>query len=238
MALYHFAGLVVEMDPQHPTLLKQASPYLTQERNVRPDITIQPEKGYIDAIRKAAPHFSPDMAEYCRFGTLFYRALLYFDGMMLHASAVVLDGRAYLFSAPSGTGKSTHTSGWIKRFGARSFILNDDKPAIRFQNGVLYAYGTPFSGKSDLSRNAVAPVAGICMLERGEQNWIRRLTAEEALPFLYEQTIRRLTREEGTHMLETLIRVASSTPLWRMSCDVSDEAVDLSYRAMSGVETV
>ncbi len=238
MALYRFAGLVVEMSPQYPTLLKQASPYILQAQDAKPNITIRPDEGYIESIIQAAPYFSADMAEYCRFGTLFYRALLAFDGMMLHSSAVVLDQKAYLFSAPSGTGKSTHTSGWIRRFGNRSFILNDDKPAIRFHNGVLYAYGTPFSGKSDLSRNAMAPVAGICMLERGNHNQIKRISAEQALTLIYEQTIRRLTRDEGTRMLETLVKVVCSTPLWKMRCNVSAEAVDLSYRAMSGAATV
>ena len=73
--------------------------------------------------------------------------------MLLHSSAVVVDGYAYLFSADSGTGKSTHTGLWKQHFGDRAYIINDDKPAIRKVDGEWYVFGTPWSGKTDTSVN-------------------------------------------------------------------------------------
>ena len=86
---------------------------------------------------------------------------------MLHASAVVVDGDAYLFSAPCGTGKSTHASLWLKYLKHKNpYILNDDKPAIRIVNDNIYVYGTPFSGKTDKNKNEKANLKGIAFLEQ------------------------------------------------------------------------
>ena len=174
MAIYELAGLLVEMDPQYPTMQTNSAPYRSAAQG-EPDIRIRPGPSYIAEMQALNPALTPDQCEYYRFASLFYRGLLRFQGMMLHASAVVLDGRAYLFSAPPGTGKSTHTAGWLSRFRDRAYILNDDKPALRFQGDRLLACGTPFSGAVNLSRNTSAPVAGICMLERGEENRIAPL---------------------------------------------------------------
>ena len=231
MPLYQIADLLVQMDPKYPTLTGRAAQYLT-ERTDAPDFIIKPAPGYIAQMQESAPHLTPDQCEYIRFGTLFYMYLLRHEGMMLHASAVVVDGRAYLFSASSGTGKSTHTSAWLELFGSRAYILNDDKPALRFRDGVLCACGTPFSGKDDISRNVSVPVAGICMLGRGEENQIAPLPVNEALPLLYEQTQRYLLPKDGARMLELLTRVVTAVPLWRLRCTIGTDAARVAYEAM------
>ena len=111
-----------------------------------------------------------------------------FDGFLLHASAVEYNGVAVAFSAPSGTGKSTHSSYWRNKLGAR--IINDDKPALRRIHGTVCACGTPFSGKCDLSRNVCVPLRAIVFLARAENVCVRRLSTEEALYRILSQTIR------------------------------------------------
>ena len=92
-----------------------------------------------------------------------------YNGCVLHSSSVVIDNEAYLFSAPSGTGKSTHASLWVKYLTEKEpYILNDDNPAIRIINGNIYAYGTPFSGKHDISVNQKAKLQGICFLKQSK----------------------------------------------------------------------
>ena len=84
---------------------------------------------------------------------------------MVHASAVEVDGKAYLFSADSGTGKLTHTKQWQNYFGKeRALIINDDKPAIRKDKNGWAAYGTPFSGKTDenLNRQSYSSKGSVC----------------------------------------------------------------------------
>lgn len=89
------------------------------------------------------PEMNRDDWYYMLTGSDFYTQLLKFRGILLHSSCVVVDGAAYAFSADSGTGKSTHTALWLKHFGNRAYMLNDDKPAIRLVGDRVYACGTP-----------------------------------------------------------------------------------------------
>ena len=95
----------------------------------------------------------------------FYHQMLKFGGFYLHSSAVVRDGKAYLFSGQSGMGKSTHTRLWQEVFGGDTRVINDDKPALRCIDGIWYAYGTPFCGKDGININERVPLAGICFLK-------------------------------------------------------------------------
>ena len=151
-------------------------------------------------------------------------------------SAVVMDGRAYLFSADSGTGKSTHTALYRRYFGDdRVRILNDDKPAIRLEDGVFYAYGTPWSGKTDLNLNLRVPLGGICLLERGQNNEIAPMPARKALFRLLQQTRRFEDKTKMDKVLYLLDRLLQTTPIWVMKCNMDPDAARVSYEAMSGV---
>ena len=130
----------------------------------RPDITLDGTKEDYEKLRKQYPHLSIEECEYSCAGAEFYMKLLKHQGFMIHASAVEKEGKAYLFSAPSGTGKSTHAQLWRQTFkGEPIRIINDDKPAVCLQNGVFYACGTPFSGKTDKNENRKAPIQGLCI---------------------------------------------------------------------------
>ena len=221
------------MEPEHPTLLTQAESYRTEGGDGGADIVIRQPDGYIQKMQAANPALTPDLCEYIRFGSCFYRSLLRFEGMMLHASAVAVDGRAYLFTAPSGTGKSTHTAQWLQLFQGRAAIINDDKPALRWIGGQLCACGTPFSGKTAQSRNICLPAAGICILERGQANRIQAVTARQAIPVLYEQTIHTLRAQDMERLLAMLQSAAEAVPLYRMQCTIGVEAAQTAYAAMS-----
>jgi hypothetical protein len=233
MAFYRFAGLTIDMEPKHPTLIKQSEPYRMATHGKKADILIRQPEGYIQQMQAANPVLTPDQCEYIRFSTCFYRSLLCFDGMMLHSSAVAVDDRAYLFTAPSGTGKSTHTSQWLQLFQNRALIINDDKPALRWIDKQLCACGTPFSGKTAQSRNVCIPVAGICILERGKTNQIKSITAKQAIPILYEQTIHSLRAQKMEQLLAMLQSVVEAIPLYRMRCTIGVEAARTAYEGMS-----
>jgi serine kinase of HPr protein (carbohydrate metabolism regulator) len=166
-------------------------------------------------------------------GTQFYRALLDFDGMMLHASAVALDGKAYLFSGQSGIGKSTHTGLWQKTFGDGVKLFNDDKPALRRIDGKWYAYGTPWSGKHGININMKVPIAGICFLKRGDKNEIRRLSPVEALPQVLAQTLRKFKDAERLSlMLGHVDKLVKEVPIYELRNLPEPEAARLSYETM------
>ena len=109
---YSFAGLTVDMEPKFEMLGSRAEKYRSGE--VEADITIRiPDKVFSDFCEEN-PHLTPAECEYLIAGSAFYHHLVDFGGIMLHSSAVAYKGEAYLFSANSGTGKSTHTSLWLK----------------------------------------------------------------------------------------------------------------------------
>lgn len=227
---YKITGLTVEMDSFGRTIT-QAEPYLTEPE--KPDIVISSD--WL-SLQKDQPHLTKDECEYIATGANFYNQLLDFDGMLLHASAVILDGWAYLFSAPSGTGKSTHTTLWREVFGEdRALILNDDKPALRFEEGRFYAYGTPWSGKTDMNINRRVPLAGICMLGRGECNEIEPFAGVQALHALLEQTVRPRDAVKTVKLLGLLDKLFAQVPVWKMKCNMDPEAARVSYQAMSAV---
>ena len=230
MACYKITGLTVEMDTFGRTLV-QAEPYRSHEQGPA-DIVIRSDWRSLQARQ---PHLDDESCEYMMTGDSFYRQLLSFNGMLLHASAVVMDGRAYLFSAPCGTGKSTHTALWCRVFGPdRARILNDDKPAIRLEDGQFYAYGTPWSGKTDQNLNLRVPVAGICLLGRGQENQIVPYTGAPAIYDILSQTIRPKDHTLIGNLLTLLDKLLRCVPVWKLQCNMDPEAAIISYSAMSG----
>lgn len=226
MALYSIADLCVEMDVSGRTRL-QALPYEVGQGT--PDITLRYD---MDKMLELNPHIqSRDMMEYMATGSLFARKLLNHGGFQLHASSVILKDRAYLFSAPSGTGKSTHTEKWVRLFGAR--YLNDDKPALRLTENGWVAYGTPWSGKHDLSRPEKAPLGAVAFLRRGQENRIERLTPQAATPYFISQLLREITADQMGCQLDLLNQLLEKVPVYLLTCRNDDEAA---YRARNAME--
>ena len=231
MEYYKIAGLTVAMDTFGSTL-KQAQPYRCEPAE-QPDVVIEAMwETYKEKLLEKYPNITADVGEYLYSGAKFYKELLTFDGMMLHSSAVVVDGKAYLFSADPGTGKSTHTKLWLEKFGERAYILNDDKPALRLENGRWMAYGTPWSGKHDISVNTGVPLAGIAMIERGETNEIDPHGGTTALRELLAQINRPKGAEYRVKLLELLDKLITQVPIWKLHCNMTPEAADVAYAAM------
>ena len=225
---YRIAGLLVQMETFGRTL-EQAAVYMTEAG--KPDIVIS---SHPEVFSETQPHLSLDDCEYLCTGASFYKQLLKFDGMLIHASAVVKDGFAYLFSAPCGTGKSTHTELWRETFGdEKVLMLNDDKPALRREDGKWYAYGTPWSGKTAQNTNIRVPLGGVCVLQRGETNVIEPFAGAKAAFALLEQTVRPPDGKSRALLLELLDDMMAKTPIWKLSCTPTKEAALVSHRAMS-----
>lgn len=229
--IYNICGLAVECDFRFLTMTARAEKYLS---GGAPEIRVpfQPEK--FEWLKQQEPSLDDDNCEIICTTESFYMQLLGYGGFMLHSSAVVMDGGAYLFSAPSGTGKSTHTALWLELFGERAAILNDDKPAILLREDGIFACGTPWSGKSDLNLNLCVPLRGICVLERSPENFIEPLPAEKAVYALLNQTLRPEEPAAMSALLGHIDRVTENIPMWRMGCNISTEAAGLAYEVMSG----
>ena len=163
----------------------------------------------------------------------FAEYLLHHNILLLHGSTVAVDGKAYLFTARSGTGKSTHTRFWTEVFSGSALMVNDDKPFLEISESGVLAHGSPWSGKHGLDTNISLPLAGICLLERGSENIIRPAVPSEMLPRLFHESYRPQDPayfETYCHLVEQL---SESVPLWHMYCTRDPEAARIAYAAMA-----
>lgn len=233
MAVCDIAGLRVDIENMTGRTGKQAKPYLSDNQDnsdIDIEINVTPER--VDAMKREHPELNGDDWEYMLTGQDFYTRLIDFGGILLHSSCIAVDGMAYAFSADSGTGKSTHTQLWLKHFGDRAHMVNDDKPAIRIIDGKVYACGTPWSGKYDYSTPELVPLAGICFLERSEENHIKKADTSKAIYNIFAQTVRKLGAQKMEKLLTVLDEIFKLVPIYELGCNISDEAVLTSYNAM------
>ena len=226
--IYEIAGLKVAMEPRFERLKKQSEAYRSCGE---PVMLVKPDP--LDEVRVAANRNSAANQEYICCSAAFCRGIVPLGRFFLHASAVVHEGEAYLFSAPSGTGKSTHTALWRELF-PESYILNDDKPVILPQKERITVWGSPFAGKTDLQVNRGVPLKGICFLKQGSENQIRQITEEQALALLLNNTWRPGDNDRMNLLLDMMEQVVTHTKIYEMSCTKEIEAAELSYKMMKG----
>ena len=177
----------------------------------------------------------PFLPGYCE-GLCLYRKICHqlprYDAFLMHASAVAMDGEAYVFAAPSGTGKTTHTRLWLAQFRDRAEVINGDKPIFRFIGNRLYACGTPWCGKERLGSNMMRPVRAICFLEQSPENSIHPLTSAEVSHRIFNQLLMPESQEELDQLWSLLERLLADIAFYLLQCNREPEAAQLAYQTM------
>ena len=238
--IYRFADLTVKIIHQHEYFKRMAVDYEMTEADAKTtgiDETIQitefdvrSEAKRNDEIDRTWDGMIESLAIYRRL----CERLVHRNVLLIHASAIAMDGKAYLFLAPSGTGKSTHTRLWRETFGDRVFMINDDKPLLRFDDEKILAYGTPWNGKHRLDTNVSVPIGGICFLGRGGENKIWKVSAGDGLVQLLASIYRPDATDGMKKTLELVARLTKCVQLWKMECNISHEAAIMACEAMTG----
>lgn len=224
--LCRIADLLIEV-PEAGGMAPRCGDYRTNETGGA-DIIIRTDLYKPDRF----PYQDEHIMAYMESCVQFCSKLLNFDGLYLHASAIEREGKAYLFSGPSGMGKSTHTRLWQSLY-PDARVFNDDKPALRRLDGKWFAYGTPWCGKDGININLKVPLGGICFLRRGETNAIRRLSPLEASARIISQTTRRFQREERLDLLlQHVDKLVREIPVYELHCLPDADAARLSYETM------
>ncbi len=141
-----------------------------------------------------------------------------FDGLLLHGAAVSFRDRGIIFSAPSGTGKTTHMLNWKKLYGEELTIINGDKPIVRFINGRPFAFGTPWCGKEGYFENLGASLTDICFIERSDENQICRLTKKQAVELLLQQTLLSSDKNNLVKILDMADELLKKCSFWKIYC--------------------
>lgn len=156
-----------------------------------------------------------------------------YDTLLVHASVIRHQGYGYLFTAPSGTGKSTHTHLWYKYIPGCD-LMNDDNPIVRIIDGETRIFGSPWSGKTPCYRNIWAPVGAITRLEQRPENTIRRMAPVEAFAALLP-AVSSMKWDERVYgsICQTLSKLLRLTAIYWLGCRPDEEAARVCYEAIA-----
>ena len=238
------AGRNVGISARYEVLQNYCSKYLTDEKPdfvisvTDEDIAFEKERSRREDIAEGRPVFNyptcylESLAVYRKIA----EKMLDHDTILFHGSALSLDGEGFLFTAKSGTGKSTHTSFWRQQFGDRVVMVNDDKPLLRITDDGVRVYGTPWDGKHRISTNTSAPLTGLCILTRAQENSIEPVSVDAAMPMLLQQSYRSVDPRKMAKLMQLLEKMTKMTGLYRLGCNLDPQAAIVAYEGMTRKE--
>lgn len=152
-------------------------------------------------------------------------------GLILHCAYMRYREEAILFSAPSETGKTTQATLWEKYRGSR--VINGDRSLLQCVDGRWTAQGWPVCGSSEVCHDEATPIRAIVMLSQGKTDTVQRLSPYQAFSQIYSQiTINRWNGEAHRQAMDGIERLVTQTPVFHLSCTISEEAVRCLERAV------
>lgn len=237
----NLANVTIQISALYDFMEKFCGAYLTDAPadfsvEISPaDITYERTKSAREDALLGIPirHFTDEYLETLAVYRKIAEHMLDYDTILFHGSVIAVDGIGYLFTAKSGTGKSTHTRLWRELFGSRAVMVNDDKPLLKETDNGMIAYGTPWDGKHHLSNNIAVPLKAICILERSETNHIEPIAKRDAFATLMQQSYRPADPATMAKMLALADRLGSSVKLYKMGCNMEPEAAQVAYDGMN-----
>ena len=231
------AEITVGVRAEYSKILEQCEEYLNDEK---PDFWVSVSPADIARMRESAlredalegketQNYGDAYLETLAVYRMICEKMVDYDTILMHGSTIAVDGQAFLFTAKSGTGKSTHTRLWREMMGDRAEMVNDDKPLLKLTEDGVLACGTPWNGKHGLGSNIMVPLKAICILERGETNEITRISAQEALPMVLQQTYR---PRNLAKYLDIIDKLTQRVRFYRLRCNIRPEAAVVAYEGM------
>ena len=224
------ADLKINIEHKYDYMSYLCKDYISQSDT--PDIIAKADNAAILKEKELVPSAPIESCE----SLCIYRAigerLPHFDRFVFHGAAIEYGGNAYLFTAPSGTGKTTHINLWKQYLGDKVDIINGDKPIIKAGN-VSTVYGTPWAGKEGYQRNTSAPLKAICILKQGKTNDIVRLKKSDAVNHLMRQVYLPKNQISLSATLSLLGKMIENTPVYLLECDISKQAFETSFNQMA-----
>lgn len=239
---YKIAERVIEISSLNEDVHRLCKEYETDE-NVDFAVKITPEDIVYEKKKSDSeyayeglpkPNFSEGMLEETAVYRKIAEKMVDYDTFVFHGSAIAVDGYGYLFTAKSGTGKSTHTRLWREYLGDKAVMINDDKPLIRVTDSGAVIYGTPYNGKHNLGTNIAVPLKAICILNRGEENHIQRIDKSQAYAMLLQQVYRPHDPLQMAKTLKLIDKMAENIQLYTLACNMDIKAAETAYNAMKG----
>ena len=228
------ADKYIEINSVYDELKNFFKDYLVTD--VAPDFSVSLSNDDILAEQEATSEnqFSPTYLETLALLRKLAEILPSHNRILMHGASISYNEHAYLFTAPSGTGKSTHIRLWKKYLGDDVKIVNGDKPFISLEDEPMI-YGSPWAGKENWHRNCKMPLKGICFVQRGTTNSIRRIEASDCLSLLFKQVYLPADTLAAGLTLELVDMLIKKVPLYVLTCDMSEEAVKCSFETLTGL---
>ena len=227
------ADLIIETEYENKKIADLCRDYAVC--GMKPDIKVFYDREKCEE-EATASGFGAAAAEFSCIYRQIAEVLPYYSRAVMHGAVVSYKGKAYMFIAKSGTGKTTHINLWRKFFGGVK-VINGDKPIIAANSDGIIAYGTPWAGKEGLQKNESAPLCGICRIVRGKENNIRRLDTNTAFKAILRQIFLPKSEESLNLTMNVIDDIMKHVPFYELTCDISREAAECSFSALTG-ETV
>lgn len=163
-------------------------------------------------------------------------ALIDYDTLLMHGAVVAYNGNAYMFTANSGTGKTTHVKKWLDCL-PDAFVVNGDKPLVRIENDRVLVCGTPWCGKEQMNTNTMVPLKAIVLMERSPENIIKPISFGEAFVFLLQQTYRPNNSDSLRKTISLLTQLSKRMSFYKYSFNnLKSDCFEVAYNALVGRE--
>ena len=156
----------------------------------------------------------------------------FYDRLVCHGALIAADGKGLFFTAPSGTGKTTHIRLWQKYAKDRVRVINGDKPILAVEEAGVTAFGTPWMGKERMGENGSVPLSAIVLLERGETDRMQRKDPAEYLERLLQQIYLPADRAAAEKTYQLMERLFTRVPFYLLTCTMSRAAFDAASGAL------
>ncbi len=161
--------------------------------------------------------------------------MLAHNALILHSSFVEYKGYGILFSAPSGTGKTTQAELWKKYRDCR--IINGDRALLQKGQDGFLAYGWPVCGSSNISENTVVPIKAIVQLEQSSTNVVgQEDTITKFHKLIPEITVNRWNMDAYQKSLDLMEALIAEVPIVHFCCNMEEDAVDVLEQYLFGDE--
>ena len=236
------AGIKIEVECKYHIVLNFCHKYLASFE--KPDFVVRassedliagrlPDAEKMNHFTGVAFRFADEYIESSVICQKITEEMISFNTLLMHGSVVAKDGYAYMFTAPSGVGKTTRTK-IFRNLYPDSIIVNGDKPFIKVTSTEVVACGTPWCGKEGWNTNIMVPLRAIFLLERvkdGEESSVEEISLGKAFPFLLQQTYRSKKPELMRKTLQLLKLFDGKLKIYKYRSSPTEESVRLAYEA-------
>ena len=230
--VYIIAGVIIKISYSYECTGKYFQKY-SYAGDKPVDMSIEISREDIENEGKIFPNTKDDFLENLAVLRKLSKILLVeYDGMLFHGSSIAVNDKGYVFTAPSGTGKSTHTKLLKELLGDKMTYINDDKPIFRVIEGTVYVCGSPWNGKHGRGNNISVPLKAVCVVKRGIENKIEKVSSLIALKYLFEQSIGFDDEQSAKKVLDILSLITKQANFYVLHCNMDISSAKCSYEGM------